>query len=89
MDDVLAMEILDRSTGLDHIATDLRLREVLSCLDHFHQRTVLAQLQHDVGALAKGKGSVELDNVRVVHFGVDLQLRFELERVTLEDRYRT
>ena len=79
MDDVLAMEIFDGPTYLDHESADFRLGQELPLLDHLHQRAVVAELQDHKSRFAESEGSMELDDVRVMHLGVDLELCFELD----------
>lgn len=68
------MHILDGTAKLNHEASNFRQTDSLSRSDHFLDRSVGAQLKYDIGVLLKCESFVELNDVRMKHFGMDLQL---------------
>lgn len=77
VDDAFGVHILDRTSHLDRPESYLGLRDKLPLLDHVHQRSIWAEFQNDVCAFLKGKRSVELDDIGVVHLGMDLEFCLE------------
>lgn len=65
MYDVPLVEVFDGAACLDHESSNFGHGEISSLFDGIGQRAVFAELKNDVGAFDEGKGTVELDNVRM------------------------
>ena len=79
VDDTFAVHVLNRTSDLDRVETDLGLGETFPSLHHIHQGTIGTQLENQVGAPFVGKSSQELDNILVLHLGMNLELGLELD----------
>jgi hypothetical protein len=73
VDNVTVVEVFDGSADLDEPTSNLRHGEVRAFSEGVCQRPVLAQLEDDICVFLKGEGAVELNNVGMVEFGVELE----------------
>ena len=78
MDNAFGVHVLDRASHLDRPKSYLWLGNVFSFLDHVHQRSIGTKLQNDVCALFVRECSMKLDDIRVVHLGMNLEFCLEL-----------
>jgi hypothetical protein len=78
VDDSFAVHVLDRTGDLHGIEANLRFRQALASLDHVHERGVGAQFEDEVCAIVESERSEELDDILVLHLGMDLKLGLEL-----------
>jgi hypothetical protein len=53
VDDALGMHVLDCSSNLDRVESDLGLSDSLAPLDHVHERPVVALLQNEIRAVVE------------------------------------
>jgi hypothetical protein len=78
VNNVTIMQVFNGAAYLNKPASDLGHGEVRSFAQGIGQRAVLAQLEDNVSVFLEGKGAVELDNVGVVKFRVELKFGDEL-----------
>ena len=83
VDNAFAVHVLNRTSDLDRVETDLGLGETFPSLHHIHQGTIGTQFENQVGAPFERKGSQELDNILVLHLGVNLELGLELDELDM------
>jgi hypothetical protein len=81
VDDPFGMHILDCACHLHSPKSDFWFGDIFSLLYHIHQRSIWAELQYYVGAFLIGKSTVKLDDIGVLHLGMNLELRLKLEKL--------